>query len=192
MTAEEAVVAVIDALERARISYMIVGSVAANFHGIPRATRDVDFVVELPAGALEHLRETLPSPLALQSQGGFETVTGTTRYVIELPRSPFVAELFVRSDDPHDQARFRRRARVALLGREASVATAEDMIVTKLRWADAANRAKDRDDVRNMLAVRSGDLDWDYVLHWTDAHGTRALLDEVRSSLPSTSPTTRD
>jgi hypothetical protein len=37
-------------------------------------------------------------------------------------------------DDPHDQERFRRRQRVEILGRTALVATAEDMIITKLRW----------------------------------------------------------
>lgn len=45
MTADEAAVAVIDALDRARIPFMIVGSLASNFHGIPRATRDADFLI---------------------------------------------------------------------------------------------------------------------------------------------------
>jgi hypothetical protein len=35
-----------------------------------------------------------------------------------------------------------------------------DTIVTKLRWAREANRSKDRDDIRNILAVRASDLDW--------------------------------
>jgi hypothetical protein len=184
VTADEAVVAVIDALERAGIPFMIVGSLASNFHGIPRSTRDADFVVELPAGSVERLRKALPSALALQLQGGFETVTGTTRYVIEMSRSPFVAELFLRSDDAHDRSRFERRQLVSLLGRRAHVATAEDMVVTKLRWAGAANRGKDRDDIRNILAVRGPDLDWDYIDGWTREHDTTALLTTIRESIP--------
>lgn len=46
MTADEAVVALLDALEAVGLPYMIVGSLASTFHGIPRSTRDADFVIE--------------------------------------------------------------------------------------------------------------------------------------------------
>lgn len=160
MTADEAVVTVLDALDAAGVPYMIVGSLASNFHGIPRATRDADFVVELPPGSLDRFGGALPPDLTLQRQGAFEAVTGTTRYLIELAGSPFVCELFVRSDDAHDLERFSRRQRVRVLDRVAFVATAEDMIVTKLRWADAAHRSKDIEDIRNIVAVREPEIDW--------------------------------
>ena len=73
-----------------------------------------------------------------------------------------------------------------VLDRVAFVAAAEDMIVTKLRWADAARRSKDVEDVRNMLAVRGSDVDWAYVHRWVAEHGTRWLLDEIRGSIPRT------
>ena len=38
---------VTERLESAGISYMITGSVAANFYTIPRMTRDIDIIVEL-------------------------------------------------------------------------------------------------------------------------------------------------
>lgn len=184
MTADEALVAVLAALEAADIPYMIVGSLASNFHGIPRSTRDADLVAELEPGRLERLAAALPSNLALNLQAAFETVTGTTRYLIELAGSPFVCELFVRSDDEHDRERFARKERVLMMGRQAFVASAEDMIVTKLRWASEAHRAKDRDDIRNILAVRAADLDWAYLERWALAHGTMTLFNEIRASLP--------
>ena len=186
MTADAAVVAVLDALETAGMPYMIVGSLASNFHGIPRSTRDADFVVEVPPGDLAHLSAALPPDLTLQRQGAFEAVTGTTRYLIALAGSPFVCELFVRSDDAHDRARFSRRQRVRLLGRDAFVATAEDMIVTKLRWANAAGRSKDIEDIRNITAVRGSELDWVYVEQWAAEHGTAELLGQIRSTIPPT------
>ena len=84
MTADQAVVAILDALETASVPYMIVGSLASNFHGIPRSTRDADFVVELPPGVLQRLADALPPGLTLHSQAAFEAVTGTTRYLVEL------------------------------------------------------------------------------------------------------------
>lgn len=184
MTADEAVVAVIDALQQADICYMVVGSLASNLHGIPRSTRDADFVIDVDAGALQRLENGLPPELQLQPQGSFEPVTGTTRHVIELSGSPFVAELFVCGDDPHDRERLARRARVRLFDESAYVATVEDMIITKLRWARDAHRAKDLDDARNMIAVRGDDLDWTYVTKWCAIHGTDRLLRELRESIP--------
>ena len=49
MTADDAV-AVLDGLDASGIPYMIVGTLAFNFHGIPRSTRDPHVVVELAAG----------------------------------------------------------------------------------------------------------------------------------------------
>ena len=111
-------------------------------------------------------------------------MTGTTRYLVELAGSPFVCELFVRSDDAHDRERFSRRQRVRILERVALVATAEDMIVTKLRWANAVHRSKDVEDIRNMVAVRGPDIDWAYVSRWSVEHGTAGLLEDIRGSIP--------
>lgn len=163
---------------------MIVGSLASNFHGIPRSTRDADFVVELATDRLHRLGQHLPPGLTLGRQGAFEAVTGTTRYLIRLTGSPFVCELFVLSDDPHDRERFARRVPARVLAHHAFVASAEDMIVTKLRWAIAAHRSKDREDIRNILAVQGTTLDWAYLDRWSGEHGTASLLAEIKASVP--------
>jgi len=73
----------------------------------------------------------------------------------------------------------------ALVGRDVQVPTVEDVIITKLRWAQIAKRGKDSDDVRNVIAVQGDEaLDWDYIHHWCAEHGTRTLLDEIRASIP--------
>ena len=184
MTPDEAVVSVLAALDAAAIPYMLVGSMASNFHGIPRSTRDADLVVQLAAGGLQRLAAELPAGLLLERQGAFEAVTGTIRYLVTLAGSPFVCELFDLSDDPHDRARFARRLSARVLGREAFVASAEDMVITKLRWVVAANRPKDREDIRNILAVQ-GQLDWAYIDSWCATHGTAQILAGIRASLPS-------
>lgn len=184
MTPDEAVVSVLAALDAAGIPYMLVGSMASNFHGIPRSTRDADLVVQLAAGGLQRLAAELPAGLLLERQGAFEAVTGTIRYLVTLAGSPFVCELFELSDDPHDRARFARRLSARVLGREAFVASAEDMVITKLRWLVAANRPKDREDIRNILAVQ-GQLDWAYIDTWCATHGTAQILADIRASLPS-------
>ena len=72
MTADEAVVAVLDALDTVGVPYTIVGSLASNCHGIPRSTRDADFVVELPQGSLHRFGARLPPNLRLHPQGSLK------------------------------------------------------------------------------------------------------------------------
>ena len=111
---------------------------------------------------------------------GFETVTMTRKHVGQVVGSPFQIELFQLSDDAHDQERFRRRCEIELGGRRVFILAVEDVIVTKLRWA----RMKDRDDLRAVIALQDANIDWVYVHRWTDLHGTTALLDEIRRSIP--------
>ncbi len=56
--------------------------------------------------------------------------------------------------------------------------------MTKLHWAMLGQRRKECDDVRDVIAVQGNGIDWDYVHYWCDQHGTRALLDEIRASIP--------
>lgn len=183
MTSEEAAMAVIDALEALHIPYMVGESLSSNYYGAARSTNDADFVVQLEVELLSSVMNQLGPAFRLDPQMSFETVTMTRRHILNVASIPFRIELFHLSDDPHDQERFQRRRRVKLLDRESNLPTAEDVIITKVRWAKS-NRSKDADDVQAVLAVQGDNIDWPYVYGWCDQHGTRALLDEIRSSIP--------
>jgi hypothetical protein len=183
MTSEEVATLVIDALEALGVEYMLVGSFSSNFYGVPRATDDADFVVQLGQTSISKIAGQLQPGLALDPQSRFETVTATTRYVFQAAGTPFEVELYLLTDDPFDQERFKRRVRVSLLGRETFLPTAEDVIIMKLLWSERGKRAKDLDDARNVVLVQGDAIDWDYVHRWCDRHGTRQLLDEIRRSI---------
>lgn len=180
MNLEDDTLAVIDALNAEGVAWMLVGSYSSNYYGIPRSTQDADFVVHLEDKSITCLRNQLGPRFKLDPQISFETVTGTLRNVIELEDSPFKIELFRLSKDAHDQTRFSRRITIEILGRKMYLPTAEDVIVMKLRWM----RAKDREDIVNVLAVQGDNLDFDHIHRWCDQHGTRAALDEIRQEVP--------
>ena len=182
MTGDDAVIAAVSALELAGIPYMLVGSFSSNFYGIPRATNDADLVIQLDAGGLTRLKSFLPQELVLERQTSFELVTATVRNIIRVQGSSFVIELFRLSEDPHDQMRFQRRFAVHLLGHQAFLPTVEDVIVTKLRWSVLAARSKDLEDVRHVIAVQAGRIDWGYVRQWCAEHQTMEQLNSVIST----------
>ena len=182
MNSLEATAAVIDALEQAGTPYLLVGAFSSNAYGIARSTKDADFVVSLQSGDLRRLVDRLGPNFRLDPQAKFEVLTGSVRYVITFLPTDFEIDLFRLSDDSHHAERFRRKRRVQLggLDREVWIPTAEDVIIQKLRW----QRRKDLDDVVNILAVRAGKLDWEYLSKWTNVHGTCDLLGQLRRSIP--------
>jgi hypothetical protein len=184
VNSDEATAAVIDALDDLHIPYMVVGSFSTNFYGVPRATNDADFVVQLEPGALSALAARLRPPFRLDPQMSFETVTATSRYVLHLVDNPFSVELFLLSEDSHDLQRFARRRRERVADREVFIPTVEDVVVTKLRWSHEGRRRKDLEDVENVVSIQGDRIDWNYVNSWCDRHGTRELLEEVRRSIP--------
>jgi hypothetical protein len=184
MTGNEAVLNVVSELNDCGVPYMLVGSYSTNVYGIPRSTQDADFVIALGHMSIAELSRRLAPSIRIDPQLSFETVTMTRRYVAELVGTPFKIEFFLLSGDAHDQERFRRRQLVPTLNAQVWLPTPEDVIVTKLQWALLANRTKDRDDARDVIAVQRDQIDWDYVHHWCEQHGTRSLLDEIRASIP--------
>ena len=109
MTANEAVAAVIDALHAAGVPFMLVGAYSCNVYGVPRSTKDADFVVELRPDSISKVCAQFDDRFRLDPQMSFESVTATSRHIIHVKDSPFRIELFCLSDDPHDRERFGRR-----------------------------------------------------------------------------------
>jgi hypothetical protein len=180
LTSEEKAIAAIDALNQLGISYMVTGSFASNSHGIARSTNDIDLVVEASGFSAAKVASLLGDEFQLDQQVYFETITGTTRFVIRHRDSPFVIEFFLLSDDAHDRCRFDRRMEAAILGKRTNIATAEDVIIAKLRWSQRGRRPTDRDDAKNVIAVQGDRLDWPYIRKWCREHGTLELLEEIR------------
>lgn len=179
---EDAVGILLDALNGLGLDYMVVGSFSSNRYGVPRATKDADFVLRIVAAERERLFASLPDAFKVDPQVSFEMVTGTWRQIIEVPEIPFTIELFELSADSHDLSRFSRRRKLTLLSRESWLPTAEDVIVQKLRWSKGAKRSKDFDDAVSVMGVQGNTkLDWPYIEKWCAEHGTLEVLAEAKA-----------
>jgi hypothetical protein len=181
MTSGESItLRVAGALEACEIPFLLTGSFASNYYGIPRSTNDADFVLQAEHAVGPELAKRLGEDFILDSQLTFETNTGTLRQGLRHKTKAFKVELFLLSKDAHDQSRFQRRRAVQLHDRRVWLPSPEDVVVTKLRWA----RGKDKEDVRDVLAVQGDRLDWGYIQLWCGQHGTLGLLNEIKSSVP--------
>lgn len=179
-TIEDVTLRVIDALNLSGHPYMLVGSFSTNAYGIPRSTKDADFVMQLQGDLNSAFYEKLGSDFKMDPQVKFETNTGTFKQEMQFAGTPFKVELFRLSDDPFDQQRFQRRVRINLFGRETFIPQAEDVVIMKVRWF----REKDRTDIKNVLTVQRGKLDLDYIKGWCREHGTLGRFEEIFRTVP--------
>lgn len=177
MSPEDAALVFIHALNDLRAHYMLVGSLSSNYYGIPRATKDVDLVLDVAEDMMRPLAAKVVPAFRLDPQIGFETKFMTTKHLfIGTGELPFTVEVFSLSDDRHDQERYRRRVPGKLGPEPAWFPTPEDVVIQKLRWG----RRKDFLDVVDVISVQTDRLDWGYIMGWCQEHGSLPLLEKAR------------
>lgn len=69
MTETELLVDCLERLERLGAAYMLVGSMASNYWGVPRSTHDIDFVVEYEADDVAKIVQAFDSDFFIQEIG---------------------------------------------------------------------------------------------------------------------------
>lgn len=184
MTQEEVVGLVVDALERLGAVYMVAGSFASNFHGVPRMTQDADLVVDLDeAGALRLVR-------ALEQE--FYVTEEAAREAVRLRRlfnaihlaTGFKVDIVIKKDRAFSDEELARRMTGQLAGRPTRFASAEDTILAKLEWSRDAASDRQYADAQGVMSVQGASLDWGYLERWADDLGVSELLDRARRGQP--------
>ncbi len=179
MTFADLLATVIGLLDTASIPYMVSGSMASSYHGVPRTTRDIDIVIDPDAGSLRALVVGLTG-------AGF-SVDGDVALAALASRSQFNAigpdvtkvDFIIRRDRPFSIEEFGRRQQADLLGTRGFVVTAEDLVIAKLEWAAASGSERQLEDVAGMLAI-ARDVDLAYIERWVEALGLQAAWRRVR------------
>jgi hypothetical protein len=177
-----------DALAEAGAAYLLDNPFSSSFYGRPGSTMSADVTFDLSSIPLSGILEGLGRDFRVEPSESFDGVKFASRHVVHHLPSSFKINVLPLSDDPHDQERFRRRQQVDFEGRRAWLPTAEDVVVTKLRWSRGGRRAKDMEDVDKILAVRGASLDHAYIRQWADRHGTRELFDRMLAIALARSP----
>ena len=156
---------------------MVTGSVASSLQGEPRATHDIDLVVDIEADAVPQLIQTFQMPEyyldedtvheAIQCQGMFN--------LIDVNQGDKV-DFWILTDDAFDQSRFSRRYSEDFMGLTFRVSSPEDTILAKLRWAKMSGGSeKQFTDALRVYEVQYGQLDLSYLEDWVKHLGVEAL-----------------
>ena len=150
--------ALLAALARAKVDFVVIGGVAVVVQAAPRFTRDLDITYATDPANLERLGELLLSLDArlrgIEEDLPFTPDARTLRHAQTLTLTTREGELDLLADPPGapSYAALRRRANVIELDGDAiRVASIEDLIAMKR----AAGRAQDALDLESLTAARS-------------------------------------
>jgi hypothetical protein len=181
---------VLDALKAAHIDYLIGGAIAEWAWGEPRATQDIDIVINLPIGSVGKLSKALekrdmlvPAEIILDTL--LEDRADIPINAIHI-HSGLKADLYpVRSGDELRLSAFQRRQRIDYgppIGR-VYVHSPEDLILYKLLYFNISQQPKHSRDIAAILRAKRDQMDFGYIEKWTTRLGLSSLWKEMLSSV---------
>jgi len=171
---------IVGELDRFGIPHMLAGSFASTYHGDPRTTNDIDFVIDPGRDALEALVRGLdPARFYVSAEAARSAFEQRGQFNVVLMDSGWKVDLILRKERPFSRSEFERREPAEIAGVSLFVATAEDTIVAKLEWARAGESERQLRDVVGIVAASAGGLDRDYLERWIGELRLEPLWDRV-------------
>lgn len=175
----EFLVDVLGRLNTARVDYMLTGSMASNFWGIPRTTHDLDFVLLMKPDQVSRLVSVFEPGFFIQAESVRSAFRPPFQFNVLDEQSALKADFWLLRNDAFEQVAFGRRVQVALFGVSAWVATAEDVILHKLYWNKITPSERQLGDAAGVYAVQSASLDVAYLRRWAASLGVQQTLDDL-------------
>jgi hypothetical protein len=155
------------ALNQAEIGYMLSGSIASAYYGTPRSTRDIDIVIAPTEPQLRKFIISLPvSEYYADLDDALQSLRHQSMFNIIDLKTGWKIDMILRKDRPFSQEEFRRKQSVLLESLSVNVASAEDVVISKLEWAKLAQSNRQIDDVAGILRIRWSSIDPNYLQRW--------------------------
>jgi hypothetical protein len=177
---------VIDALNAAKVEYLIGGAIAEWAWGEPRATQDLDLVVKIPIKAINKLSKELEKrdmliPAEIILGAILEDRADIPINAIHM-HSGLKADLYpVREGDELRQSAFQRRQQVDYgppIGK-VYIHSPEDLILYKLMYFGLSQQSKHPRDIAAILKSKKKELDLAYIEGWAARLGLSSLWKEM-------------
>jgi hypothetical protein len=167
--------------DKAEIDIMFIGGIAVSAWAVPRATYDLDAVVQIS-------EKKLPSFLSLCEKYGF--IYDKKKPVKRIQNLSFITltaggkdtgfiyvDLFL-ARGKYFQGAIRRKKTINIFKTAVPVISPEDLILYKL----IAGRGRDIEDVYEILVTRKSGIDMDYLKKWAEELGIPHKLQDVLQS----------
>jgi hypothetical protein len=168
-------------LNRAELNYLLTGSMASNFWGIPRTTHDLDFVIQLPPSFVPKMVETFSGDFYLDESAVRAAYQPPYQFNAIDTRSTLKVDFWLLRQIPFEREMFERRMKKTLFGEPAWIGTAEDVLLHKLYWNQITPSTRQLGDAAGIAIIQKNNLDLNYLRRWAEELGVVPTLEEVLS-----------
>jgi hypothetical protein len=162
---------------------MLSGSFASAYYGSVRSTQDIDFVIAPTAEQLRIFVQSLPSSeYYVDLDAALESLERRSLFNIIDFATGWKIDLILRKPRAFSQEEFDRRQRVKLENLDIFVASAEDVILSKLEWSKLAQSRRHIEDAGGILRMRWEGLDRSYLGKWVSELGLEQQWEDAQSA----------
>lgn len=158
---------VIERLDTLHVPYMVTGSVAVSYYGIPRSTHDIDFVVAIQHSDAKSIREKFEHDFYISDIEHAIHHHQMFNMIHQISQIKVVCWIHHRTDEYRSLA-FEKRTPIELFGTSLFIITKEDLIIAKLLWYNEAESDIHLRDIIGILKIQQGNIDLSYIQQWCD------------------------
>lgn len=169
-------------LKQYKIPYLLTGSFAVSYYGIPRATHDIDFVIEIHQKNLEKLKIVLKklSKDYLAEQLEIENPPDRSfQFNVYHPETGLKIDFWLVKKDEFEENKFKRKKEIFIARQKISLISAEDLILTKLLWCKDIKSERHLKDCQGILKIQEDKLDFKYLQNWVKKLEVTKLFKEI-------------
>lgn len=167
MSSEDVFRRIVEHLNRRRIAFMLVGSFASGHFGALRTTFDVDIVIEATSEQLRGLVADLQAnDYYAELDAALDALRHQSLFNVLDNQNGWKIDLIMLKSRPFDREEFRRRVPAKLFDIQLFLASAEDVILSKLEWSKLGGSLRQIEDVGKVLAAQWKTLDQAYLSKW--------------------------
>jgi hypothetical protein len=168
-------------LNRTNVGYMVTGSMASNYWGIPRTTHDLDFVLSIDGSLVSKIVDAFSPGFFIQHKSVEDALRPPFQFNAIDEQSALKVDFWVLRDDPFEREAFARRLQVPIFHTPAWLTTAEDVILHKLFWNRLSPSDRQLQDAAGVWKVQSATLDQAYLKGWAAILNVQQTLNDLMS-----------
>ncbi|MEW6738050.1 MAG: hypothetical protein AB1489_42630 [Acidobacteriota bacterium] len=167
-----AVIPVAEILDKIGIAYHIGGSFASSAYGVPRATADVDLMVDIRIEQVDLFVKALEAAYYINEKSVRDAIIRKSSFNIIHFDTMLKIDIFIPQDSVYDKQVMQRVLSIKLgyAGKEHIfyLKSPEDVVLTKLEWYRSGGEVSERQwsDVIGVLRVQIKTIDFDYLRRW--------------------------
>jgi hypothetical protein len=176
ITQKEFLDRLIGLLNKAGIPHMVAGSVGSSVHGRPRATRDMDLVIDPTEDQLGLFIALLEPGHYVSKDAVHDALRRRTMFNVISLDGGWKADLIIRKDRPFSRQEFEHRRQVDTSGRTLWVVSPEDPILSKLEWIRGRESDVQYADALGVAVEQWKSLDVEYLRRWAVQLGIEDAL----------------